>query len=317
MMDNNTTEVWEETNGGEDITLEILLLVVYFINVFIHAFGIYLLAKLYKRNNDNLATLYLLNLSMSELTRNVLKIIEGPIFRSLVYNDHEVLGIIVNQIRLISATSVEFLFYGSMFSLTLNRLFEIALNIRYPVFWNLQKGKQQLIAMWILGVVLYIVLAIIDISDVHLLYNTILLVYIILDIVYLVIGISTYAFIFRQYVSAVLPPHDRRSSSAIPISRFKIFRESRFFLCAILVGKFLILVVLSDLISYFLDFLDNHILTVYNQICLTLSDFSDALIYIFFDPKVKELMKKQFKGNTGRLQSNWRSAHRERSETAF
>ena len=295
---NNTSTIEAEINVG----LEVCLIIMHTINVAIHSFGIYLLSTLYKNGNDDLPTLYLINLSICECIRNALSIFQGPLVKRGMSPDYnythtikDYISRILDHLDLIQATTVEFVYYGAIISLTFNRLLEICLNIKYPVYWNLRKGKYQLALVWVIGMVFWLVLAIYN--EVDNLYITIMLVYIPLDILYLIIGTITYAFLFKKFTGRFMAPHGTSSNERQP-NRFKIFRQSRFFICSLLIGNFFLLVLFPDLILFFSGVCKQYFdpqLDQVNLIFLALSDFGDACIYIFMDDKVKQLLQKTFR----------------------
>ena len=48
-------------------------------------------------------------------------------------------------------TSAAMVYYLSMFYITFDKLLEVILNIRLPVYWNVEKAKVLLLVTWVAG----------------------------------------------------------------------------------------------------------------------------------------------------------------------
>lgn len=270
------------------------------ISVVFHPVGIYLLTIIYKTGKkEKIATLYLINLSISEFLRNLLSIATSPIvYDAILPHTNATLSLICHELSsylgLMSAILVEIIYYASMIFLTLNRLFEIQLNIRYHLFWSLRKAKWSLVVTWFIAVITWVAISVIDslhkIKEIKLLS---LYAYIILDMIYVFIAIITYFVIFRTYKAAIAALPRRKAKKTL-----SKYRQPRFNVLVLLIASFIILVALTDFIFFFFGFITREKPDItfmnLNLICLAVSDLCDVWIYIFMDLNVRRLLWRRF-----------------------
>lgn len=187
-------------------------------NVLLHGAGIYLLWCLRRRSRTRIQNLYLMSLSGSELLMNLLNIV--PNLSSLAMsgeqtsenNDQQLkqestMTRVNNVLLILNFTGIAFVFHVSMIFITFDRLLELLLHIRYPVFWNEEKTKYLLLATWIFGACISIVVCCLaDLLDFA--WDRYFFTYFFpsIEIIFVVLAIATYTFIFRKFKSTRQSP---------------------------------------------------------------------------------------------------------------
>ena len=138
-------------------SLSIVLTGLGLINCILHSIGIYLMRCLQRQGQLRIHHVYLVSLSSSELLMNLLDVIK--ISMSYHQNSSSTLTQISNYIVLVQFTGAAIVFHFSMIFITVDRLLEILLNIKYPIYWNEDKAKRLLIALWIVSFIITIIVA--------------------------------------------------------------------------------------------------------------------------------------------------------------
>ena len=264
------------------------------LNIVMHGMGTWLLLCTYIRGQKSTQTLYLINLAVAELIKNMLDLIlDSFVLVSHAYNQH--IAAAYWYIHVFGVSGIFYNYMFSMFYITGDRLLHIILNVRYPVYWSVGKTKTLLICTWVFGLIISTSLTL----EFHFIYKPamykyrlhveILVVYIpcALYVIYVLFAIVTYTVMFLKFARS------RRNTNARESSLFKIFINSRFFVSVLLITSFLLLAVFPYLICSFM-FLTGIILSKQIILCTIvlyrLSDFIDAIIYIFLQPHVRKLL---------------------------
>ena len=306
--------------------LHLFLLFLRIVNVILHSVGSYLLISLYKSGEHNNQHLYLINLSFSEAFGNLIGIFITPIgdFISLSDKNTNIIDEVQYYIWIIVDTLVEVLYFTSMIYITIDRLLDILLNIRYPIYWNEKKTKYLLFGTWVAGVLLCLVVSLLhaltgyDYDDAFSTYF-----YPTFDFTFLIISIITYAFIFNKYKKTRVPPSSIQGD--IPRSQqpsaFKIFQRSRFFTMFLLITTFIIFVIIPDLIYLSIGIIADNNSDVLLSSCFvsySISNIVDGWIYIFTKPNVRHLLKKKMHLNSNSISDTGPACRRstETQETA-
>lgn len=132
-----------------DIVLHVVLAIQNFINIALHTIGFYLL---YSLDNKNSQKIFLLNLSLSEILKNLIvpmmtlpelfgaydmgSLQEMRLYYTIVYD-----------------YTVMFSYYTTMFSITAERYFIILLGgKKYQTYWDIRKTKYLVVFTWLLGI---------------------------------------------------------------------------------------------------------------------------------------------------------------------
>ena len=203
-------------------------------------------------------------------------------------------------IKLTSSLGVVLIYYLNMSYLTINKLLEIILNIRYPIFINEVRIKILLKCTWLFGLTFSTCMVLVRHFIPHFQFGLLTLYYYpTLDFCFLSAAIITYGFIFHKfYLSREALPSGRRlkssraSSSSITrrASVWNVFRASKFYVSVLLISSFLIFTVIPDLTLMLHALLGRSIPQVMYAVCYilyTLSFFADAVIYIAMQRRVR------------------------------
>lgn len=175
--------------------LENLPLLFYSIAVILHTVGITLLVKLKRKRHQDLI---IMHLSVTELFMCLLDIAQNVIMRNSYVTP--VTSEVVKYIILVNCCLFVVPSFLIIITLTLDRFMEVYLNIRYHLYFKSDKVKWILVTNWIVGVALGAVLitlrAVKGTSSLKIVY---LVVFPCLQILFLVIATSTYAYIYRKF----------------------------------------------------------------------------------------------------------------------
>ena len=258
------------------------------LNIVMHGVGTWLLLCTYIRRQKSTQTLYLINLALAELIRNMLLLIWNSVV--VVSSTYKVC--LATECWYVYVFLVSGVFYNymvSMYYITGDRLLHIILNVKYPVYWSVGKTKRLSICTWVFCLTINTSLTLVY----HFIYKStmykdILVVYIpcALFIVYVLFAILTYTVMFLKFARS-------RRNTAPHSSLFNIFINSRFFVSLLLISSFLLLTVIPTLIRSFMFLTGNRIskqIYLYVNVSARLSDFIDAIIYIFLQPDIRKLL---------------------------
>ena len=139
-----------------------------------------------------------------------------------------------------------------MIYMTLDKLFDIYLNIKYHLYWSEFRAKNLLLLTWLVTICSAVVacmghhftgFAVHEVLDLY--------VYPTFDVIFLVIAIITYTFIFHKYKQSRLPPVilSRRSSMVVCVKTWKVFKQSRFYIPLLLTVTFIVFMVVPEFIN--------------------------------------------------------------------
>jgi hypothetical protein len=274
-------------------TIFVIILTFDIVNIVMHGMGTWLLACTYMRGQKSTQTLYLINLALSELIKNMVRLIwELIVVVSPAYFSHPTAFVYTH---IFSVSGVFYNYMLSMFYITGDRLLHIILNLRYPVYWSIGKTKRLLICTWVFCLTISTSLILVY----HFIFKSAMIKYeVYLDIIRLYIPFTLYIisllFAIVTYTVMFLTFARSRSNTIAPQSSlFNIFINSRFFICVLLMTSFLLLTVIPNLIRLF-AFATSITLSkqvwLYIFLSTLLSDFIDAIVYIFLQPDVRKLL---------------------------
>ena len=281
---------------GEEVSiiLDVLLLVICSVNIIIQVFGCHILISIYKNGQDKVGDLYIISLSLAELICSSFVCVEKIFY----FTD---MTSVYTYLTAFHFTSAALVYYLSMFYITTDKLLEVLLNIRLPVYWNIEKAKVLLVVTWIAGglfgfsVVLAFKFAAFNFGRVLLFY-----LFPTLDVAFLVLAVPTYLFLFHMFKTA----RTQRPSMSKPMERdvnkslmswWKAFRESTFYTAVLMISAFIGLVIIPDLVILIGDIkLSPHLRLVCALLCREFSFVVDAFIYVLTIKKVNHRMKRIF-----------------------
>ena len=218
-----------------DVAYKTTLLLIYHLNVMLHSCGCSLLIFLYNHGNKTIQQLILINLSFIEFCHNVLIIT----LAFLLYSENETSLFISRIVLVFVNTTALFLYYMSMYFLTLDRLLAVCLNLKYPIYCTTAKVKSLLIATWLLGVAMGICCSTLSYYDIppfdYEPYD--IYVYLTLSTGFIILAVATYGILFCKYKKSI-QMHTRNSkegSRDTPPNTFALFFQSNFYISIILI----------------------------------------------------------------------------------
>ena len=308
-------------------SLSIVLTVLGLVNCILHSVGIYLMWCLQRQGQLRIHHVYLVSLSSSELLMNFLDVIKISI--SYDQSSSTTINQIYYYIVLVQFTGAAIIFHFSMIFITLDRLFEILLNIKYPVYWDEDKAKKLLVALWVTSSSMTIVVALCH-KYAGFEWENYFFTYFfpIIEFFFIGLALATYTFIFKKFNTTRIFPainlaalrKTRRISpvkegdseevvdSPPPVIPFRqrrqrrssmqTFRKSKFFIPVLLILSFLVFIVGADMIMLFVVVIgknNSKWLSVTLQISYSVSNLLDAWIYIFLEPELKSLLGRKVK----------------------
>ena len=272
-------------------TLPTILTLVNFVTMLMHLLGSYLLVQEYIAGLDDSQQLYLINLSVSEGIINLLQFLinTGSQIMSIPKSRSKQFQYYIKTVRGYGFVTVYFL---TMIYLTLDRMFDILLNIRYALYWNEKYTKYLLQMTWVISITTTIIISVVDhhypinaheILDVYI-YPT-------FDVLFIIIACFTYAFIFQKYKQTRVHPVNRDVGP--PMSTFEVFRRSKFYIPLLLIITFTIFMAIPEMIHLFYIRQRHEPVVLKTVLCIlwALSYLCDAIIYIWMKPSVKALLK--------------------------
>ena len=314
----------------------VIALLVKLTNIFLHGIGFYLLKRVQRTGLRNVQMIYITSLSVVELImnimsfiRNLLRLMPFKVFKSCEFKS------IVMYSYIFDYTILKFCLYMTMIIITLDRVVLILLNATYPNHWNVKKARYLVRCIWLFGAFVFIVTTSVYInsltivpsntstelpSNVNLTYynstatdhdyhratrcddNNILFlianyVTLIFDIIFVTIAVGSYALIFHVFKTGQRKVKLRRSGSKTGL--WRTFRQSRFYVSLLLILAFVFFVIPADLAwIVFSSKTQNEVVALITTTSYAISYFSDGLIYIFMNPKVKGLFLRHLRSIT-------------------
>ena len=270
----------------------VTLIIFRFVNAIIHTLGCYLLIRQYKDGKDTPQQVYLINLALAESTQNFFSAFMSPFFckMDLLKNAVYAIDKFQETFVIITVVSVNLVYYMSMIFITFDRLLEILLNIKYPLYWNVCKSKYLILSTWLTSAVVCIICLVSYTIDGFDYYPYVWYVYLSADFIFVFTALITYIFIFRKYRQTRVHP-SRNISNQRGI--FHVFRKSRFYISVLLITSFLCFKVTADFLFFFARVIVHeeegdvgHLgMLVFHL--WAMNDFVDAWIYIFLQKSVR------------------------------
>lgn len=281
------------------IGLPITLIVLNCTNVALHSLGVYLLVTIYKNGNDTTQMLYLIHLAVSEALMNFLECFRRT---SELISEGNIIKEVRAYILIIMFTGISLFFYLVMVYITVDKMMEVVLSIRFPLYWDVQKAKKLLYGTWVIGLCLSVIVSLLHYFD-EFVWEDIFFKYFypILGWTFIIIASITYGFIFCKFKTSTIT---RRRNSIT-----QVFRKSRFYLPFSLILTFLVFIVIPDMVYLFIGIINGNETDLLLAVCwisYAISNMVDAWIYIFMQPKVRKLLMKMVRvsgrqGHIGQL----------------
>ena len=282
-----------------------------FFSMVVHAVGLYILHSLRGSLDINQTQrIFLFNLSLSEFMMMSCE----PFKTILEWTNHMVPH---HYVAIIQLGGFSLMYYLSMIYLTIDRFFQMYLNITYPLYWSERKTRCLMAAMWVISFVLTVILWVFyQVEKIE--YNDILYKYLfpICEGVFLIIAIVTYCYIIhtalrsrqsRKKVNVIshivpvrssIPQISQRTTKDVEKHRGRtFFKNSTFYVPTLLIITFIIFMILPDLVYMFSLYGAFSVNRNGKAIIFLTYFFSftvDAFIYIFLSPAVRRAFMKKF-----------------------
>jgi len=205
-------------------------------------------------------------------------------------NPNSIYHDIGEYVLIISFTGISVVYYLDMIYITIDKMMDIVLNIKYPVYWNEQKAKNLLICTWLFASVICVTVVSLHIS-IQFDWKTIFFkyVYTTVGIAFVILAFITYSFIFHKFKQSQTPPV-QRSVHTKSIRTITVFRKSRFHIPLLIILSFMIFMIVPDLTYLFVAVLNERKAPLVLAICwisYCISNLIDAWIYIFMQRRVR------------------------------
>lgn len=281
----------------------IIVILISSINVFLHGFGIYLLVCSSRQKEIHVQTILLINLSASELIMNGLKLV----ISILTLTEHHVatpsqVSSLKEYLSMIMYTGVTYWFFSGMVYITVDRLLNAVLIIRYRFYCTKRKAEILLWLTWLISMLSCLPVIIgADYFNFHWLEFCFLYVFPTFDFGFILLAVITYSVLFMKYRRSThsieehsdgeTPRSKRRRSTSV-----QLFRRSRFIVSIYLIGTYLVFTVASDLTFLFVGVINNNtskVLLTATKISFAISNMADAIIYVFMQKRIRKLFCKK------------------------
>ena len=266
--------------------LTIVLSTLNVITTILHTIGCYLLTHQYTNGLQNSQQLFLINLSVSEGFLNLLQFLTN---NYSVTGTHPSLVEVQHYVKTVRGYGFAVVYFTTMIYLTMDKLFDVLLNIRYLLYWNELRTRSLLLGTWCLSLMSALGASItyyFTHFDVH--EKLDLYVYPTLNTIFIVTALLTYGFIFRKYKQTRIPP------VPLPVSE-----ESRFYIPVLLISTYIVFMCIpsfTQTIHVALGYKHDYDVIINNvlRILWSMSYLSDAIIYIFLRKSVRRLLQAKF-----------------------
>ena len=273
----------------------------------LHILGSYLLIYQYRNGVQNPQQLFLINLAATESIINFLKCLSSILYMA------SPTALYIQQcqpyVRTLRGYGFNSVYYLTMIYLTFDKLFDIILNIKYPLYWNEKRTSNLLKVTWTITITTAITISIIyHYTGYDFLGILDMYVYPIFDFVFIIVAILTYGFIFHQYKETRMPPTQNTSNIASP-SAFQVFVKSRFYIPVLLISTFVVFMAIPEMIHLSFVYMERKpgvTMKTTLKIFWSFSYLGDAIIYIWMKPSVKKLLMRKLGINPRKFKTSIR-----------
>ena len=260
------------------------------LTLLLHIFGMYLLAK-YSNGVARNQRLYLVSLSASEILLALHHIIINTVQFITSFPLPNTIWLTVMQI--IHYDGVWIINFGTMIMLTLDRLAEVLLNIKYPLYVTRRKTILVLLTVWLVGIITVIMF-----TTLYFTYNvnyfdiSYRYIYPVLDTAVVLTAIFVYSYIYVKLRrnKRCLPKFNR----SVHMDQCAVNRSNKrkFFAPFLILITFLVFIYIPDVIHFTnMHLLKNQVW--FKRICAVLyamNMISDATIYIFLQKSIRKVI---------------------------
>ena len=181
-----------------------------------------------------------------------------------------------------------------MVYLNVDRVLEVLLNIKYPLHVTKRRVKFYIAMSWFMGLLVSVFMIL---SCKHTGENTrevlntfSCIIVPCIDGCYIIFTIASYVFIFKRFHTTRTRPASTPHLQCVGI--LTTFRQSRFFVALLLISSFVLFAIVPDIVLVVKQTYTGHLrlaFTIITEVTLIL----DALIYIFLDTDIKQLLQRR------------------------
>lgn len=262
------------------MSLRIPLIVLDVASLILHTVGIYALAKVYARSAHKEQRLFIGNLSVCEISLNLLMMIQDMQLIIIPQTDHY--NKLIMYLELVIVIGINISFYCTMIFIALDRFAIFVLKTAYHQRWNAFKAKLLLGLTWLVAITLTIIFCLVfHFTGQNYERYFVKYVHPTLDFVFLFIAVMTYASIFIIF---------RRSSQKMG----KDLTKSSFLCPSLLILTFILFIIIPDLIQLSYQIKNARMPRALALLCLFLyrvSPIADVGLYIFLLPDVRTFLR--------------------------
>lgn len=272
-------------------TFSMIIIVLSSLNVLLNMCGSCLLVIVYRTGtvDANPQHIFIINLAVTQMLIGAVNLVRALFVPKSI--EH--------HLTIFRIFSLNTTLYLTMIFITLDKLIEIYLNIKYSLYWNEKKTKWLLLATWTINVTLALVITLTyHFTDEISLLNPIGVYYVVVfDILFALVAVITYGYIFEKYRQTRIQPSRHTSTTRPPQqSAFSIFVNSKFYLSAMLIVTFMLFSAVPHFTIFVVYVAQRRSSILGLNICMVFMELShiiDAFTYIFMKPSIKKLLKKK------------------------
>lgn len=302
--------------------LLIIALLLQVLAIILHSTGLYLLRCLCIEGKDEVQQVYMTNLSVIEILTTVCFMLVT--LSDLVISNAE----LVDYTNIVLLTVCSLLIYMNMVYIVVDKTLQVYWNIKYNVYWSIQRAKYLVLATWFVGIICCIgILIQFSIKPFDYSFRLVNVLRPLLDVFFLIIVVASYAYIFHKYrISRLQDGHQSSASttaattatSQIQPSIWSTFCQSRFFLSVCLITTFVLFVILPDIIHMCTTADNPDLQNIITILLYIISYICDVFVYIFLDADVKKMLYKKLRtSRRGECMGNNKHDRYENSNPAF
>lgn len=278
---------------------DILMVVTNLIVGALHVIGFWLLYVTKKTQMSRNQKIFLMNLSLSEFCLCVLAAVEKLLdfFEETTVRPY---------LLIINYTIAPLNLFLVMMFLTVDRFFEVYLNLRYPLYWSGKQSRTAMAITWFFSIISGIVAIVYPQPESHLWCLFYLYIYPTCDFIYIFTAAVTYGYILRKIntnkkTEKQLAHFLKETSSGTASLNRKSIRErcrqgqkrSRLFVPSLIMITFILFIVLPDQVHFYFIMFGVKLPDIANSmtfISYSVSHASDVIIYVFLSPSLKKTL---------------------------
>ncbi|XP_057297588.1 uncharacterized protein LOC130628624 [Hydractinia symbiolongicarpus] len=298
------------------VTMFVVLITIFTLALILHLIGFFLLYN-YSGNISKTQKKLMLNLSITEIILSCLSIMNTSFTHITLDTQsnstaNETLSqfFVYDMACTVTSTvyfAVVLSYYYSMTFLTLDRLCEVYLNIRYSLYWSARKTKYLTLFMWVIIVVTAVGSTAYALQNKsyhkmeHFFYY---IIYPTSSALFFLVGVPTYTYIIiillrneRRNKQSVHGSRIRHSSSSSFSSSFPVIKLDRILLPLLLMVTFILFLIVPHILI-FNQVITTCVSTLLLEICHIMLGFgfmSDVVIYVLFSTSIRKKIIRQMK----------------------